>query len=134
MRTYGTLSRELSCSKSHSSSAAHVWSSRWQFSSESREAGLCLALHPAPLATQLVFGGESFARTVRHEHRRLGAMPRLATGTAHGVDGRRSTTTRERRRLLFNCCLRRSTTAVRRLRSERRLERGRGSGLGKGKV
>ena len=55
--------------------------------SESREAGLCLALHPAPLATQLVFGGESFARTVRHEHRRLGAMPRLATGTAHGVDG-----------------------------------------------
>ena len=48
-----------------------------QFSSESREAGLCLALHPAPLATQLVFGGESFARTVRHEHRRLGAMPRL---------------------------------------------------------
>ena len=39
----------------------------WQFSSESREAGLCLALHPAPLATQLVFGGESFARTVRHE-------------------------------------------------------------------
>ena len=98
--------------------------SRWQFSSESREAGLCLALHPAPLATQLVFGGESFARTVRHEHRRLGAMPRLATGTAHGVDGRRSTTTRERRRLLFNRCLRRSTTAVRRLRSERRLERG----------
>ena len=105
-----------------------------EFSSESREAGLCLALHPAPLATQLVFGGESFARTVRHEHRRLGAMPRLATGTAHGVDGRRSTTTRERRRLLFNRCLRRSTTAVRRLRSERRLERGRGSGLGKGKV
>ena len=83
MRTYGTLSRELSCSKSHSSRAA----GRWQFSSESREAGLCLALHPAPLATQLVFGGESFARTVRHEHRRLGAMPRLATGTAHGVDG-----------------------------------------------
>ena len=60
---------------------------RWQFSSESREAGLCLALHPAPLAKQPVFGGESFARTVRHEHRRLGAMPRLATGTAHGVDG-----------------------------------------------
>ena len=87
--------------------------------SESREAGLCLALHPAPLATQLVFGGESFARTVRHEHRRLGAMPRLAS-----VDGRRSTTTRERRRLLFNRCLRRSTTAVRSLRSERRLERG----------
>jgi len=58
---------------------------RWQFSSESRQAGLCLALHPAPLAKQLVFGGESFARTVRHEHRRLAAMPRLAT--AHGVDG-----------------------------------------------
>ena len=55
--------------------------------SESREAGLCLALHPAPLATQLVFGGESFARTVRYEHRHVGAMPRLATGTAHGVDG-----------------------------------------------
>ena len=95
MRTYGTLSRELSCSKSHSSREQHTWSSRWQFSSESREAGLCLALHPAPLATQLVFGGESFTRTVRHEHRRLGAMPRLATGTAHGVDGRRSTTTRD---------------------------------------
>ena len=86
MRTYGTLSRELSCSKSHSAREQQV-QSRWQFSSESREAGLCLALHPAPLATQLVFGGESFARTVRHEHRRLGAMPRLATGTAHGVDG-----------------------------------------------
>ena len=71
----------------------------------------------------------SFARSVRNEHRRLGAMPRLAS-----VDGRRSTTTRERRRLLFNRCLRRSTTAVRSLRSERRLERGRGSGLGKGKV
>ena len=85
MRTYGTLSRELSCSKSLSSRAGAEH--RWQFSSESREAGLCLALHPAPLATQLVFGGESFARTVRHEHRRLGAMPRLATGTAHGVDG-----------------------------------------------
>ena len=88
MRTYGTLSRELSCSKSHSAREQQV--QREQVAvlvSESREAGLCLALHPAPLATQLVFGGESFARTVRHEHRRLGAMPRLATGTAHGVDG-----------------------------------------------
>ena len=83
MRTYGTLSRELSCSKSHSAREQQVA----VLVSESREAGLCLALHPAPLATQLVFGGESFARTVRHEHRRLGAMPRLATGTAHGVDG-----------------------------------------------
>ena len=61
----------------------------------------------------------SFARSVRNEHRRLGAMPRLAS-----VDGPRSTTTRERRRLLFNRCLRRFTTAVRSLRSERRLERG----------
>jgi len=92
--------------------------------SESREAGLCLALHPAPLATQLVFGGESFARTVRHEHRRLGAMPRLATGTLTAWMERCSSTTRERRRLLFNRCLRHSTTAVRSLRSERRLERG----------
>ena len=34
-----------------------------QFSSESREAGLCLSLHPAPLAKQPVFGGESLLRS-----------------------------------------------------------------------
>ena len=100
MRTYGTLSRELSCSKSHSAREQQV-QSRWQFSSQRAERLAC-ASHCTPLLSRR--SSSSVVRaSLAQSATSIAALARcqgspLARLTAWME--RCSSTTRERRRLL----------------------------------
>ena len=98
MRMYGTLSRELSCSKSHSAREQQV-QSRWQFSSQRAERLAC-ASHCTPLLSRR--SSSSVVRaSLAQSATSIAALPRCqGSPLLTAWMERCSSTARERLRLL----------------------------------